>query len=82
MEIIERLGAKTPKFWKRVQKIAGSIVLITAGVLSIPVTYGITLPAVISTIASYALAVGITTGSVAQLAVKPDKALELQKKNE
>jgi hypothetical protein len=80
MELIDRLKAPTPKFWKRVQRIGASLATIGFGILAIPATSGIALPLIVVNLANYALVVGITAGGVAQLAVSPDKAKELQQK--
>ena len=80
MELLERLTAKTPKFWKRVQYIGASLASIGLGILAVPATSGIALPFLIAQIANYAVIIGLTAGGVSQLAVSPEKAKELQQK--
>lgn len=66
MSIKERWSAKTPKFWKRVQKIAITIGAI-AGVI---VTAPITLPVAVVTVASYAITVGTVAATLSQLTIE------------
>ena len=66
MSIAQRWSAKTPKFWKRVQKIAITIGAI-AGVI---VTAPITLPVAVVTVASYAITVGTVAATLSQLTVE------------
>ena len=79
-QLISRISAPTPKFWKRVQRIGASLATVAFTILAIPATSGIALPLIVVNVANYALVVGITAGGVAQLAVSPDKAKELQAK--
>lgn len=69
MSIQQRWSAKTPKFWKRVQKIAITIGAI-AGVI---VTAPITLPVAVVTVASYAITVGTVAASLSQLTVESNE---------
>jgi len=80
MELFERLKAKTPKFWKKVQYIGASLATIGFGILAVPATSGIALPFLVAQIANYAVIIGLTAGGVSQLAVSPEKAKELQQK--
>jgi len=80
MELLERLTAKTPKFWKKVQYIGASLATIGFGILAVPATSGIALPLLVAQIANYAVIIGLTAGGVSQLAVSPEKAKELQSK--
>ena len=66
MSIAQRWSAPTPKFWKRVQKIAITIGAI-AGVI---VTAPITLPVAVVTVASYAITVGTVAATLSQLTVE------------
>lgn len=69
MSIQQRWSAKTPKFWKRVQKIAITIGAI-AGVI---VTAPITLPVAVVTVASYAITVGTVAATLSQLTVQDNE---------
>ena len=70
MSIRQRWSAKTPKFWKRVQKIAITIGAI-AGVI---VTAPITLPVAVVTVASYAITVGTVAATLSQLTVESNES--------
>lgn len=70
MSIEQRWSAKTPKFWKRVQKIAITIGAI-AGVI---VTAPITLPVAVVTVASYAITVGTVAATLSQLTVESNES--------
>jgi hypothetical protein len=69
MSIKQRWSAPTPKFWKRVQKIAITIGAI-AGVI---VTAPITLPVAVVTVASYAITVGTVAATLSQLTVESNE---------
>lgn len=66
MSIRKRWSAKTPKFWKRVQKIAITLGAV-AGVL---VAAPITLPAAVVTVAGYAITAGTVAATLSQLTVE------------
>jgi hypothetical protein len=70
MSIAQRWSAPTPKFWKRVQKIAITIGAI-AGVI---VTAPITLPVAVVTVASYAITVGTVAATLSQLTVESNES--------
>ena len=70
MSIKQRWSAPTPKFWKRVQKIAITIGAI-AGVI---VTAPITLPVAVVTVASYAITVGTVAATLSQLTVESNES--------
>lgn len=59
----ERWNAKTPKFWKKVQRIGIIAGALGAAILTAPVS----LPAVIVTGAGYLIAVGGVTATLSQL---------------
>jgi hypothetical protein len=69
MSIAQRWSAPTPKFWKRVQKIAITIGAV-AGVI---VTAPITLPVAVVTVASYAITVGTVAATLSQLTVESNE---------
>lgn len=66
MSIKQRWSAKTPKFWKRVQKIAITLGAV-AGVL---VAAPITLPAAVVTVAGYAITAGTVAATLSQLTIE------------
>jgi hypothetical protein len=59
----ERWNAETPKFWKKVQRIA----IIAGTVAGLIIAAPISLPAVIVTAAGYVVAVGTAVATTAQL---------------
>lgn len=59
----ERWNAKTPRFWKRVQRIA----IIAGTVAGIIIAAPVTLPAAVVTAAGYIVAVGTAVATTAQL---------------
>ena len=59
----ERWNAKTPKFWKRVQRIA----IIAGTIAGIIITAPVTLPAALITVAGYVAVVGTAVATTAQL---------------
>lgn len=66
MSIRKRWSAKTPKFWKRVQKIAITVGAV-AGVL---VAAPIALPAAVVTLSGYAITAGTVAATLSQLTVE------------
>jgi hypothetical protein len=64
----DRWNAKTPKFWKRVQRIA----IIAGTIAGIIIAAPVTLPAAIITAAGYIAVVGTAVATTAQL-TKEDK---------
>jgi len=61
----ERWQAKTPKFWKRVQRWA----IITGAVAGIIIAAPVTLPAAVITTATYLVTVSATLATASQLTV-------------
>jgi len=59
----ERWNAKTPRFWKKVQRIA----IIAGTVAGIIIAAPVTLPAAVITAAGYVVAVGTAVATTAQL---------------
>jgi lipopolysaccharide/colanic/teichoic acid biosynthesis glycosyltransferase len=59
----ERWNAKTPKFWKRVQRIA----IIAGTIAGIIIAAPVTLPAALITVAGYVAVVGTAVATTAQL---------------
>jgi len=67
----ERWQAKTPKFWKRVQRWA----IITGAVAGIIIAAPVTLPAAVITTATYLVTVSATLATASQLTVD-DKEID------
>lgn len=59
----ERWQAKTPKFWKKVQRIA----IVAGTVAGLIIAAPVTLPAAVITAAGYVVAVGTAVATTAQL---------------
>ena len=59
----ERWNSKTPKFWKRVQRIA----IIAGTIAGIIIAAPVTLPAALITVAGYFAVVGTAVATTAQL---------------
>ena len=66
MELKERWSAKTPKFWKKIQKIGIALGVIGGTIIALPVA----LPAALITGAGYLLAVGTATATLSQLTIE------------
>lgn len=63
MEIKERWQSKTPKFWKKVQRIGIALGVIGGTIVSLPVA----LPAAVITAGGYLVAAGTVTATLSQL---------------
>lgn len=63
MEIKERWLSKTPKFWKKVQRLGIVAGAVGAAIIAMPVA----LPAAIITASGYLLAIGGVTATLSQL---------------
>jgi hypothetical protein len=68
MSLKERWKSKTPKFWKKVQRIGVALGVIGATIVAAPVV----LPASLVTAAGYMIAAGTVTATLSQL-TKEDK---------
>jgi len=74
MSIKQRWCAKTPRFWKKVQKISILIGAVAGVIIAAPIT----LPVAVVTVASYAITVGTVAATLSQLTVQTnDKRKEL-----
>lgn len=62
-EILRRLNAPTPKFWKKFRNTMIAVGAVSATIIGLPVA----LPATIITLASYGVAVGAVGATLAQL---------------
>ena len=71
MELKKRWKAKTPKFWKRVQRIAIVAGAVAGVILAAPVS----IPAAVITAAGYVVTAGTVAATLSQLTVD-DKAVE------
>ncbi len=71
MNIIERIEAPTPGFFKKLRNIGIVLVAISTVILSAPVS----LPAIVTSIAGYAAVAGAIIGSVSQLTTEKDAAV-------
>jgi hypothetical protein len=63
MSLKERWQSKTPKFWKKVQRIGVALGVIGATIVAAPVA----LPASLVTAAGYMVAAGTVTATLSQL---------------
>ena len=70
MSIKQRWSAKTPKFWKKVQKVAITIGAIAGVIIAAPIT----LPVAVVTVASYAITVGTVAATLSQLTVENNES--------
>jgi hypothetical protein len=70
----KRWSAPTPKFWKRVQKIAITVGAVAGVIIAAPIT----LPAAVVTLATYAITAGTVAATLSQLTIEDnDKRKEL-----
>ena len=65
MSIKQRWCAKTPKFWRRVQKISIIIGAVAGVIISAPIA----LPAVVVTLSGYAITAGTVAATLSQLTI-------------
>ena len=72
MELAKRWKAKTPSFWKKVQKIG----LAAGAVGAVLVAAPIALPAAVVTVGGYLVTAGSLTAALSQLTVEDIKELE------
>ena len=70
--LMKRWKAKTPSFWKKVQKIGLAVGAIGGAILTAPIS----LPAAVITTAGYLVTAGAVTAAVSQLTVENPKDLE------
>jgi ABC-type xylose transport system permease subunit len=71
-ELVKRWKAPTPKFWKKVQRVA----IVAGTIAGIILTAPVSLPAVVVTAAGYVVAIGTTVATTAQLTKEPTKIEE------
>jgi hypothetical protein len=65
----ERWCAKTPKFWKRVQRIAITVGAVAGVIIAAPIT----LPAAVVTVATYAITAGTVAATLSQLTIESNE---------
>ena len=66
MSLEQRWNAPTPKFWKRVQKIAITLGAVAGVILTAPVS----VPAAVITIAGYVATAGTVAATLSQLTIE------------
>jgi ABC-type xylose transport system permease subunit len=66
MSLINRWNAPTPKFWKRVQKIAITLGAVAGVILTAPVS----VPAAVITVAGYVATAGTVAATLSQLTIE------------
>ena len=71
-DIKKRWNAKTPKFWKNVQKVAIALGAAAGVVIAAPIA----LPAAVVTVAGYLVTAGTVAATLSQLTVEDYKDLE------
>lgn len=69
MSMRERWSAPTPKFWKRVQKIAITVGAVAGVIIAAPIT----LPAAVVTVATYAITAGTVAATLSQLTIEDNE---------
>jgi uncharacterized transporter YbjL len=69
MNVVQRVQAPTPKFFKKLRNIGLSMVAIAATILTAPVG----LPAIILKIAGYLAVAGGVAGAISQTAAKSEQ---------
>ena len=70
MSMKERWSAKTPKFWKRVQRIAITVGAVAGVIIAAPIT----LPAAVVTVATYAITAGTVAATLSQLTIESNES--------
>jgi hypothetical protein len=66
----QRWSAPTPKFWKRVQKIAITVGAVAGVIIAAPIT----LPAAVVTVATYAITAGTVAATLSQLTIEHNES--------
>ncbi len=69
MSMKERWCAKTPKFWKKVQRIAITVGAVAGVIIAAPIT----LPAAVVTVATYAITAGTVAATLSQLTIESNE---------
>ena len=78
MSLVKRWNAPTPKFWKKVQKIAIAVGAAAGVIVAAPIA----LPASVVTVAGYLVTAGTVAATLSQLTVvdSPDQEIVTNKK--
>lgn len=66
--IVRRINGETPPFWKHVRKASYMVAAVGAGILTLSLTGGLALPAVLVTVGQAMAAIGGTGVTLAKLA--------------
>ena len=69
MSMRERWSAPTPKFWKKVQRIAITVGAVAGVIIAAPIT----LPAAVVTVATYAITAGTVAATLSQLTIESNE---------
>jgi ABC-type xylose transport system permease subunit len=69
MNIMKRWSSKTPKFWKKVQRIAITVGAVGGVIISAPVA----MPAFILTLSGYAITAGTVAAALSQLTIETNE---------
>jgi hypothetical protein len=69
MSIKQRWSAKTPHFWKKVQRIAITVGAVAGVIIAAPIT----LPAAVVTVATYAITAGTVAATLSQLTIESNE---------
>jgi hypothetical protein len=69
MSLVQRFNAPTPKFWKKVQKIAIAVGAVAGVILTAPIS----LPATVVTAAGYVATAGTVAATISQLTIEDVK---------
>ena len=75
MSLRKRWNTSTPKFWKKVQKIAIAAGAVAGVIIAAPIA----LPAAVVTAATYVVTAGTVAATLAQLTVDDAKEIETPK---
>lgn len=73
----KRWNSKTPKFWKRVQRIA----IVAGAVAGVVIAAPVALPAAIITAAGYVVTAGTVAATLSQLTVEDKTDQEVEQEN-
>ena len=71
--IVKRLKGKTPDFWVKVQKVCGTVGVLSGAITAAVATGGIALPASAATVFGYMTAIGVFGTALGQLTIEDAK---------
>jgi ABC-type xylose transport system permease subunit len=72
MSLVKRWNSPTPKFWKRIQKIA----IVAGAVAGVIIAAPVTLPAALVTAAGYVVTAGTVAATLSQLTIDQPTNIE------